>query len=83
MKRMMLTGAMTGFACGFGFGWAREAPLEDAFLHACVAAYVAGMLMRWWAGVWVQGLRESHEEHLAAAAATEDRRENTLASERS
>jgi hypothetical protein len=83
MKRMMLTGAITGFACGFGFGWAREAPLENAFFHACVAAYVAGMLMRWWGGVWVRSLRESYEERSAAAAVAENQQETPLASERS
>jgi len=83
MKRMMLTGAIIGFACGFGLGWAREAPLEDAFLHACLAAYGGGALMRWWGRNWERSLRESCEERQAAMAAAEDRRETTLASERS
>ena len=81
MKRMMLTGAMVGFTGGFGVAWLREVPVQDAFWHACVAAYVVGMLMRWWHGVWVRGLRESYEAQAAAAmTAAEDRGENTLAS---
>lgn len=83
MKRMMLTGAMTGFACGFGIGWARETPLEDAFFHACLGAYLVGMLMRWWGGVWVQGLRESCAERAAVAKTDEDRQGTPLVSERS
>jgi len=57
--------------------------LEDAFFHACLGAYLVGMLMRWWGGVWVQGLRESCAERAAVAKTDEDRQGTPLVSERS
>lgn len=62
MKSLVLLGGLTGFVIGAGLGLAHEKSLPSALIHACIAAYVAGMLMRWWGRVWMNALRQSRQE---------------------
>ncbi len=64
MKRMMLTGAILGFASGIGLAWHNGLPMQEAFWHACIGAYLGGMLLRWWGSIWFRGLRQSYQEPL-------------------
>jgi uncharacterized membrane protein YjfL (UPF0719 family) len=63
MKSLLLLGGLIGFAIGLGLGLVHEKSLPSALIHACVALYIAGMLMRWWGRVWLKALQESQEEH--------------------
>lgn len=67
MKMMMLTGAALGFAVGITFSLLRQSTWPTVVWHACVAAYVAGMLFRWWGRHWTKNLRLALVEKQAAA----------------
>jgi hypothetical protein len=62
MKLLLLVGGLVGFVIGISLGLVHEKSLPSAVVHACVTLYVGGLLMRWWRGVWIKALRESHEE---------------------
>ncbi len=59
MKKLMIMGGLTGFLIGFGVGLINDVSWPALFLRASVAAFAAGVLMRWWGGVWIRGLQES------------------------
>lgn len=67
MKMMMLTGAAIGFGVGITFSLLRESPWPTVVWHACVAAYLAGMMFRWWGRHWTKNLRLALIEKQAAA----------------
>ena len=55
---------------GAGFGLAAENPWATVLWKACAAALASAILTRWWSRVWLQGLRESIENHRAASSPT-------------
>ena len=65
VRIMVLLGAFVGFVVGIGFGLARQGDTKWIFLKACVAAYLAALLMRWWGRLWIKSIREMHQEKLA------------------
>ncbi len=67
MKTLMLCGAIIGFGLGLALGYAGRAEWPSMLWRACIAAVVLGLMMRWWARVWVRGLHAS----LAARRAAE------------
>jgi hypothetical protein len=62
MKVLLLIGALLGFAIGFAFSWAEESTSATCLWHACLAAYVTSMLMRWWGTAWHKSLQEALRE---------------------
>ncbi len=69
MKSLMILGACLGFGIGVSVGLLQQSDWPSILWRSAVAAYGAGWLMRWWGGVWLQGLKEVGEERLAAAQA--------------
>ncbi len=61
MKALMILGAIVGFLIGAGFGLAGSSPWPATLWRACAAALAAAVLLRWWGGVWLHGLRDSLE----------------------
>ena len=59
MKKLMIMGGLTGFLIGFGVGLINDVSWPALFLRASVAAFAAGLLMRWWGSLWIRGLQES------------------------
>ena len=51
-----------GFGIGLLFSWAEESPWPSCLWHACLAAYVTGLLMRWWGGAWRKSLEAALRE---------------------
>ena len=72
IKTLMLLGALTGFAIGIGFGLARQGDSKWIFLKACIAAYIAALLMRWWGRIWIRSIREMHQEQADLEDTTPD-----------
>ncbi len=54
-----------GFLIGMGFGFASQNDWVIILLKACIAAYLAGLMMRWWARMWVRCLRDAFKEKLS------------------
>ena len=77
MKKLMIIGAMTGFALGMAIGFARQAEWPTMLWHACAAATALGWLMRWWGRVWIRGLRASIEQRRALEAAVRQQNPST------
>ena len=68
MKVLILTGTVIGFLLGIALGLAGRIDWPSAFLRAAAAAATLGLMMRWWGGVWISGLRESNEQRHVAEA---------------
>jgi hypothetical protein len=56
MKLLLLIGGLLGFGIGLIFGWAQESAWPSCLWHACIAAYVGGLLLRWWGRAWRKNL---------------------------
>ncbi len=67
MKMLMILGGLLGFGIGISLGLARQSDWASMLWRSALAAYGAGLLMRWWGGVWMRSLKEVGEERLAAA----------------
>ena len=78
IRTLMILGALTGFSIGIGFGLARQGDAKWVFLKACIAAYAAAILMRWWGRIWIRSIREMHQEQ---AASESDRPTETTTTE--
>ena len=65
MKKLMLIGGLLGFGIGIVFGRLQSAENSTVLWRSCVAALVAGLLLRWWGQVWVRGIHQAHAERLA------------------
>jgi hypothetical protein len=72
MKLLMIIGALLGFAIGVGCGIAKESSWSSILWRASVAAYLSGMLFRWWGRTWIRGLKQAQSEKLAAAVAAQN-----------
>ena len=62
MKLLLLIGGLLGFGIGFLFSWVQDSSWPCCLWHACLAAYVASLLMRWWGRAWRKSLAESLAE---------------------
>ena len=71
MKKLMIFGGLLGFSIGLSFGWLEGCRGESVIWRASVAAFCAGLLLRWWGRVWVNSLKEAHAGRLAAAEQAE------------
>jgi len=71
MKSLLLVGGLLGFGIGMLFSWAGESPWPACLWHACLAAYLTGILVRWWGGAWRRSLEAALREQqgLGATAA--------------
>lgn len=75
MKAIMILGANVGFVLGMGASILGDCSGPVALWHACAAAFVGGLLGRWWGKVLFAGLNDSLEQRRrerAAAAETKN-----------
>lgn len=73
----MMLGGLIGFGIGIFFGLLQESSWASIFWQAAVAAYIAGLLMRWWGRVWLTCLKEVQLEQRTAALAARARTESS------
>lgn len=59
MKKMMMMGGLMGFSIGVVLGLVKGVTWPELFLRACVATLLSGLLVRWWARLWITSLKES------------------------
>ncbi len=62
MKSLMLIGGLLGFGIGLLLSWAEESSWPASLWHACLAAYLTSLLMRWWGSAWRKNLAEALRE---------------------
>ena len=60
----MILGGLVGFVTGMGFGFAGHGDWISILCKACIAAYLTGLMMRWWARIWVRCLKDAFKEQL-------------------
>jgi hypothetical protein len=69
MKSLMILGSIIGFVIGASFGLVAESSWPTSLWRACVAALAAGVLIRWWGRMWMNGLRDSlHQRRTGGSA---------------
>ena len=74
MRVWMILGGLVGFTIGVSFGLAQGSAWPSIIWRASVAMFLAGMLLRWWGGLWIRSLQQeqrerlSNQEKMAAAA---------------
>lgn len=66
MKKFMITGGLVGFLIGLVFGLIQQTSWPAILWRASVAAFCAGLLMRWWARIWVRSVEQAYQDRLAA-----------------
>ncbi len=69
MKKLMILGGLMGFLIGVGFGLAQASEWPSVIWRASIAAYVGGLLLRWWGRIWVQSFQEACEQRENVPAA--------------
>ncbi len=58
----MLIGGLLGFGIGLFFSWAEQSSGGACLWHACLAAYLAALLVRWWGEAWRRNLVDALRE---------------------
>lgn len=62
MKLLMTLGGLIGFGLGLLASLLQGCAWPQAFGRACVAALLAGLLLRWWGQVWTKNLQNAVAE---------------------
>ena len=65
----MILGGLIGFLIGLSFGIAQGSAWPAVIWRASVATFLAGVVLRWWGGVWTKSLQQAQRERLLAAEA--------------
>jgi hypothetical protein len=60
----MILGGLIGFSIGITLGTAQGSSWPGVLWRASVAAFLAGVVLRWWGGVWARSLQESQRERM-------------------
>jgi hypothetical protein len=71
MKALLLIGGLLGFGIGLTFSWVQESAWPSCLWHACLAAYLAGLLLRWWGRAWRKNLENVLSENQSQTASTD------------
>ena len=71
MKLLMILGGLVGFGIGLTFGWVGDNTWPGMLWRGCVAAYLAGLLLRWWGRVWIRNLEQALRDRQTPAARLE------------
>jgi hypothetical protein len=69
MKKLMILGALLGFASGIFFGLLQRAPGPEILWRASIVSFASSFLFRWWGRVWLRSLRDARLARLRAAEA--------------
>jgi hypothetical protein len=74
---MMLIGGLLGFGTGLLAALARNCEWSSVLWRASIAAYMGGLLMKWWGRVWVDSLHQLQMQKVAEAAQAKQQQANT------
>ena len=62
MRLLMLLGGFIGFLIGILMGAAQGSAWSGVLWRSSVAAFLAGVVLRWWGKVWARNLIEAQRE---------------------
>jgi hypothetical protein len=62
MRLLMLLGGFIGFLIGVLLGAAQGSAWPGVLWRSSVAAFLAGVVLRWWGKVWARNLQEAQRE---------------------
>jgi hypothetical protein len=62
MKSLLIIGGFVGFGIGLLFNWSEESAWPSSLWRACLTAYAAAILMKWWGSAWRKSLEEAMRE---------------------
>ena len=62
----MILGGLIGFLIGISFGIAQGSAWPAVIWRASVATILAGVVLRWWGGVWIKSLQQAQRERFLA-----------------
>lgn len=62
MKSFMILGAVIGYLIGAGFSLAGGSSWSIALWRAPVGALAVALMVRWWWGIWQEGLQRAIEQ---------------------
>jgi hypothetical protein len=71
MKLLMILGGLIGFSIGICLGLSQGAEWPTVLWRASVAALLAGVVLRWWARVWVRNFEQALKERTARSRTAE------------
>ena len=71
MKLLMISGGLIGFLIGIFFGMAQGSEWPAILWRASVAAFLAGVVLRWWGRVWIKSLRQCRGTRSGSTAKAE------------
>lgn len=78
MRLLMILGGLIGFLIGLALGAAQGASLPEVIWRSSVAAFIAGVVLRWWGKVWVSSFKNELRARAAAAAAKPETKPESL-----
>jgi membrane associated rhomboid family serine protease len=62
MRVLMILGGLIGFLIGICLGAAQGSALPKILWRASIAAFLSGVVLRWWGKVWLNSLRKEIRE---------------------
>ena len=66
MRLWMILGGLIGFLIGISLGLAQGSSWPTVIWRASVAAFLAGVVLRWWGGIWAKSLQQAQREGVRA-----------------
>jgi len=69
----MVIGGLIGFSIGLSMGWAHDCPPLTMLLRASVAAFLSGVVLRWWGRVWVKSYLQAQHQKMVSSVQTQDK----------
>ena len=69
----MVLGGAIGFSIGVLMGLAHDCPPLTMLLRASAAAFLSGVVLRWWGRIWVESYRQAQRQKLATTVPTQDK----------
>jgi hypothetical protein len=70
MRLLLIIGGIVGFGIGLLLNWSDQSAWPSALWRACLTAYAAAILMKWWGSAWRKNLENALREREAQSEQT-------------
>jgi hypothetical protein len=62
MRALLIIGGFLGFGIGLLFNWSQQSAWPSTLWRACLTAYAASILLKWWGSAWRKNLASAIRE---------------------